>query len=139
MRRRHDDRVDGAIGEHRIELADQRKPVPTRKVPEPIGVAADRAGEAQPIALALNRLDEGPAPPAETDDRRVDHRPAKLALNQAVRGSAGRGAEMLVQEGKDLVPAVDRLLGAVIRTIMRKERVAGAVVAMKLVVLAEPL
>jgi len=46
---------------------------------------------------------------------------------------------MLVQEGKDLVPAVDRLLGAVIRTIMRKERVAGAVVAMKLVVLAEPL
>jgi len=26
--------------------------------------------------LALDRFDEGPAPPAQTDDRGVDHRPA---------------------------------------------------------------
>ena len=46
---------------------------------------------------------------------------------------------MPVKEIKDLMPAVDRLLGAVIRTIMRKERMAGAVIAVELIVLAQPL
>jgi hypothetical protein len=43
---------------------------------------------------------------------------------------------MPVKEIKHLVPAVDCLLGAVIRTIPSKKCVAGAIVAMKLVVLA---
>ena len=46
---------------------------------------------------------------------------------------------MLVEEAKDLVPAVDRLLGAVIRTIMRKERMPGPIIAVELIILAEPL
>src|SRR5271165_16037 len=132
VRRRQHDRVDAAVGEDRIELADELEPVPGSEVAEPIGVAADRMGEAQPAALALNRLDEGPAPPAETDDRRIDHRPAGSPLGT-------RGAEMLVEEPKDLVPTVDRLLGAVIRAIVCKERVASPVITVELVVLAEPL
>ena len=44
-----------------------------------------------------------------------------------------------MEEIKDLVPAVDRLLGPVVRAIMRKERVSGAIIAVELVVLAEPL
>ena len=44
--------------------------------------------------------------------------------------------EMPVKEVKDLVPAIDRLLGAVIRAIVRKKRMAGAVVAVELVIFA---
>src|SRR5262249_50289863 len=43
---------------------------------------------------------------------------------------------MLVKERKNLVPAVDRRFGPIIRTIMRKEGVPGAVVAVELVFLA---
>src|SRR6516164_577991 len=68
-----------------------------------------------------------------TDDCRVDHRPVRR-----MKDSAGRSAEMLVEESKDFVPAVNRLLRAVIRAIMRKERVTGPVITVKLVVLAEP-
>ena len=46
---------------------------------------------------------------------------------------------MPVKEIKDLMPPFDRLLRAIIRTIMRKERMAGAVVPVELVVLAQPL
>jgi len=46
---------------------------------------------------------------------------------------------MLVKEGKDLVPAVDRLLGPVIRPIPCEEGVTRAVLAVKFVILAEPL
>ena len=46
---------------------------------------------------------------------------------------------MPVKEIKDFMPAVDRRLGAVIRTIMRKERMAGAVIPVELVVLAQAL
>src|SRR5262249_42060315 len=95
--------------------------------------------KAQPIALALNRVDESSTPAAETDNRRVDHRPAKSRTNWAISASAGRSAEILVEEIKDLVPAVDCLFGAVIRAIMRKERGARTVIAMDLVFLAEPL
>src|ERR1700751_207988 len=47
--------------------------------------------------------------------------------------------EMLVEEGKDFVPAVDRLFGAVVRAVMREECVTGPVIAVELVVLAQPL
>jgi hypothetical protein len=79
MRRRDHDRVDAAVGDHRGGLGDELESVLGRKVAVRFGVAADRAGKVQPIASALNRLDKGLAPPAETDDRGVDHRPAKLA------------------------------------------------------------
>mgnify|MGYP003349308808 CR=1 FL=1 len=46
---------------------------------------------------------------------------------------------MLAEEGMDLVPAVHRLLDAVKRPVPVEEAVAGAVVAVKLVALAEPL
>jgi hypothetical protein len=46
------------------------------KVPVRFRIATDTTGKAQPVAFALDRLDEGLAPPAETDDRGVDHWPA---------------------------------------------------------------
>ena len=49
---------------------------------------------------------------------------------------AARCAEMLVKEGEHLVPAIDRLLRAVIWPITRKEGMAGAVIAVELVILA---
>jgi hypothetical protein len=79
MRRRDRDRVDAAVGDHRGGLGDELKSVLGRKVAVRFGIAADRASEVEPIASALNRLDEGSAPAAEADDRGVDHRPAKLA------------------------------------------------------------
>src|SRR5262249_17040075 len=75
----------------------------------------------------------------ETDDRSVDHRPAWWASSRAPPGSAGRGAKVLVEEVKHLVPAIDCLLGPVIWAVMRKKRVAGAVITVELVVLAKPL
>ena len=44
-----------------------------------------------------------------------------------------------MEEIENLVPAVDRLLVTVIRAVVRKEGVSGAVIAVELVVLAEPL
>ena len=82
-----------------------------------------------PPLLAPNRFDESFAPPVETDDCGVDRRPARGTLR-------ARSAEMLVEKGKDLVPAVDRLLRPVIRAIMRKKRVAGAVIPVEFVILA---
>ena len=46
---------------------------------------------------------------------------------------------MLVEEGKDLLPAVERLLRPIGRTRGVEETMAGAVVAVELVVLAELL
>ena len=46
---------------------------------------------------------------------------------------------MLAEEGEHLAPAVHRLLGTVERTVPVEEAVAGAVVAVELVALAEPL
>ena len=70
-------RTDAGVAQHRIELADEVEPISGGIVTELIGVAADGAGEAQPVALALDRCDEGLTPAAEADDRGVDHRPAR--------------------------------------------------------------
>ena len=43
---------------------------------------------------------------------------------------------MLMEEAKDLVPAVDRLLGPVVGAIMGEERMAGTIVAVEFVILA---
>src|SRR6266850_6058717 len=97
VRARQNDGIDAGINNHRIELADQLEPISGRRVAKLVGVAADGAGEAQPIALALDRFDEGPAPPAETDDSCVDHRPAARFLG-------ARSTEVLVKEPKDFMP-----------------------------------
>jgi hypothetical protein len=39
-------------------------------------IAAYGTGKAQHLALALDRLDKGLAPPAQADDRGIDHRRA---------------------------------------------------------------
>ena len=75
VRARQHDSTDAGIDKHRIELADQLEPISGRRVAKLVGVAADGAGEAQPVAFALDCLDKGLTPPAETDDRGVDHRP----------------------------------------------------------------
>src|SRR3984893_5073464 len=134
MRRRQHDRLNVAISEHRLDPANEFEPMLCRKVAMLVRIAADRARKTQPFAVALDRLDEGLAPPAETDDRGIDHRLAPAAPN-----SVGGGAEMLVEEAKDLVPAVDRLVDPVIRAIVSEESVAGSVIAVEFVVLAEPL
>ena len=69
--------VAGTASADRLELADEVEPISGGIVTELIGVAADGAGEAQPVALALDRCDEGLTPAAEADDRGVDHRPAR--------------------------------------------------------------
>src|ERR1700758_1578052 len=105
--------------------------MPGRKVAKPLRITDDRAGEAQRLAPALNRLHERLPPPAEADDRRVDHRLIRSAPNLV-----SRGAEVLMEEREDLVPAIDSLFRAVIRAIPREERVAGSVIAVELVILA---
>ena len=64
-------------GEHRLKRADRLEPMLCGEFAVLVRAAADRAGKAQLLALALNRLDEGLAPPAETNDGRLDHRPAR--------------------------------------------------------------
>ena len=81
MRRRQHDCADGVIGEHLRQLADQSEPVPAREIPDSVRIPADRASKAQLGAFALDRLDQGLAPSAQTDDRRVNHRPAGWASN----------------------------------------------------------
>src|SRR5438045_2165320 len=66
----------------------------------------------------------------------VAHPGTPAKTGSAAQGVLGaRSAEMPVKEVKDLVPAVDRLLGPVIRPVPREEGVAGAVVAVELIVL----
>src|SRR5262249_34107878 len=129
VRARQHDGIDAGVDKHLLEPANELDAITGSVVAQPIGVAADGVGEAQPVALALDRLDERLTPPAKADDRGVDHRPGRRQLSPG-------SAEMPVKEVKHLMPSVDRLLGAVIRTIMRKERMAGAVIAVELVVLA---
>src|SRR6266567_3676143 len=94
MRRRQDNRVDAGICEHRPKPTDVVELMGCRVFAMPTRIAADRLGKAQPFALALNRLDEGLAPPPETDNRGVDHRQGSRALRAA-------STEMLGEEGKD--------------------------------------
>src|ERR1700746_1153279 len=75
-----------------------------------------------------------PAPP---NDRAFYSRREGSRSGEPPGRPLGAGsAEMTVEEIKDLVPSIDRLLGAVIRAIPGKESVAGAVVAVELVILA---
>jgi hypothetical protein len=109
------------------------------KVPVRFRIATDATGKAQPVAFALDRGDQNPAPLAETDGGSVDHRLVRRLPSSGFPSSGllgARRAKMLVEEGKDLVPAIDRLLRPVIRAIVRKERVTGPVIAVELVVFA---
>ena len=47
-----------------VELADELEPISGGRLAKPVGIAADSTSEAQLAALALDRFDEGPAPPA---------------------------------------------------------------------------
>jgi hypothetical protein len=132
--RRQHDRVDSGVSEHRLERAGKLEPMLGRIAAKFFGIAAERVSKPQRLALALNRFDEPSAPPAETDDRRVDHR-----LSPAAPNSAGGATEMLVEKGEDLAPAVDRLLRAIVRAIPGEKRVSGAVIAVEFVVLAVTL
>src|SRR5947209_8357125 len=58
-------------------------------------------------------------------------------MRNSRRAGGGRRCEMLVEEGKDLVPAIERLLGAIGRTRRVEEGVASTVVAVKRISLAE--
>src|SRR5260370_30225574 len=87
------------------------------------------------VALALNGPDQGLAPPAETDDCRVDHRGWRARLDV----KSGGTAEILAKEFEDLVPAVRGLLDPVVWPIPGEEGVARTVIAVELVILAEPL
>src|SRR6516162_11511649 len=62
-----------------------------------------------------------------------------MTISSNVSGRAGRGrrGEMPVEECKHLVPAVERLFGAVGGPRGVEKSVAGSVVAVELVVLAE--
>ena len=132
VRGRQNDRSDRGIGEHRFETADELEPMLGRIIAKLSGIAAYRMGKSQYFALTLNRLDKGLAPAAEADDRGVDHRPARRLLR-------ARSAKVPVEEIEHLVPAVDRLLRAIIRAIPREEGMTGAVVTVELVVLSVTL
>src|SRR5262249_12008019 len=111
---------------------------PPQKSETPSRFRAPRRYKAQLVAFALNRLDKRLAPAAETDNRRINHGPTAEGSKGAVLDLAGRGTKVRMVEIEHLVPAVDRLLVAVVWAIMGKERVSGAVIAVELVVLAEP-
>src|SRR5262245_24619713 len=72
------------------------------------------------------------------DDVRA-HGIVLLELRGSGGAGGGGGGEMLVEESKDLAPAVERLLRPISRPRGVEEGVAGAVVAVKLVALAELL
>src|SRR6266702_3444891 len=83
----------------------------------------------------------------EADVGVADREPARRAFAAAAHRGLHRdhraheadslvAAEMLLEEFQDLTPAVHRLLLAIERAIVIEEAVAGAIVAMELVVLA---
>src|SRR6266567_8854642 len=73
MRRCQHDGVDRGVGQRLIEAAEDTQPMPGGKLTDPSRLAADRRGEAQPVAFVLHRRDQGLAPPAQADDCRIDH------------------------------------------------------------------
>ena len=58
------------------------------KLADPRRVAADRGGEAQPVAFALHRRDQGLAPAAQSDDCRLDHG-VRLSAGACISRSSG--------------------------------------------------
>ena len=94
MRCRQHDRVNARVRQRRRKIVSDGEPVLRHEIEMRSRSANDSPGKPQPAARALNSLDQGPAPAAETDDGRVDHRPAgwapALIRCEARRGSCGR-------------------------------------------------
>ncbi len=73
VRGRQHHRLDRAVGQHLGKVAAGEQMLRLQELAVLRRVAADRAGKADFVALALHRLDQGAAPAAEPDDCRVDH------------------------------------------------------------------
>ena len=73
MRRRQQHRADSGVRKHRIQAAGQRQTMFGAKILRALGIGLDGANDSEPF-VTQRRLDQTPAPAAEPDDRRLDHR-----------------------------------------------------------------